>query len=288
MKTYYYVHTGHRVGLDRFRRAAAVIEALKDEDITLLTSDFRIASEAKDYGFKRAVGIDVVQNIAHIAKRGDRLIFDSDEHSPTTLDDMTDFFSHLIRFSDNGSEVKHAKEFLVSPYLEGEGICKAIPVASKYFGNFEKTIDVALFYGDDDYEKDVLLIKDELKVLSLELLLGFYYFVFYDSEAGDAFKKIHENEAYDDVIQHTNILLTSSHQAVLDSLASGGRPIFIQRDDHSSEFQELFKQLNIPVLEGLNMLKLAEHITVARTNTYKAIDQKSNKITHFIKESLNL
>ncbi len=288
MKTYYYVHTGHRVGLDRFRRAAAVIEELKDEDITLLTSDFRIASEAKSYGFKRAVGIDVVQNIAHIAKRGDRLIYDSDEHNPTTLDDMMDFFSHMVRFSDNSAEVKHAKEFLVSPYLEGESICKAIPIASKYFGEFEKTIDVALFYGDDDYEKDVLSIKDELKALNLELLLGFYYFVFYDDEAGNTFKKIHENEAYDEVIQHANILLTSSHQAALDSLAAGGRPIFIQRDDHSSEFQELFRQLNIPVIEGLNVLKLAESIAVARTNTYKTINQISNKTTHFIKESLNL
>ena len=33
MKTYYYVHTGHRIGLDRFRRAAAALGCL-DADIT--------------------------------------------------------------------------------------------------------------------------------------------------------------------------------------------------------------------------------------------------------------
>ncbi len=287
MNTYYYVHTGHRVGLDRFRRAAAVIEGLGDEDITLLTSDFRIASEAKAYGFRRAVGVDVVQNIAHIAKRGDRLIFDSDEHNPTTLDDMMHFFSKVIRFSDNSSEVKHDKEFLVSPYLEGAGICNAIPVASKYFGTFEKTIKIALFYGDDDYEKEVIAHQDALKAFNMELLLGFYYFVYYEDEVVDSFKKIHENEAYDEVVQHSDILVTSSQQAVLDSLAAGGRPIFIQREDHSGEFQELFKKLRVPVIDGLNILKLADTIAIAEQNNYRTIEKKGNQTTHFIKEILN-
>ncbi len=287
MSTYYYVHTGHRVGLDRFRRAAAVIEGLKNEDITLLTSDFRIASEAKAYGFLRAVGVDVVQNIAHIAKRGDQLIFDSDEHSPTTLDDMMHFFSKVIRFSDNSGEVKHEKEFLVSPYLEGAGICNAIPVASKYFGTFNKNIDIAFFYGDDDYDKEVITHKEALKTLNMELLLGFYYFVFYEDEVIDTFKKIHENDAYDTVIQQSKVLVTASPQAALDALASGGRPIFIQRDDHSDEFQELFQKLNIPVIEGLNIIQLTKCIAMIEQHTYRTIEKKGNQTTHFIKEILN-
>jgi len=52
MKTYYYVHTGHRIGLDRFRRAVAIINSLGDVDITLLCSDFRIAQVARDFGVK--------------------------------------------------------------------------------------------------------------------------------------------------------------------------------------------------------------------------------------------
>ena len=287
MNTYYYVHTGHRVGLDRFRRAAAVIEELGDEDITLLTSDFRIASEAKAYGFRRAVGVDVVQNIAHIAKRGDRLIFDSDEHSPTTLDDMMHFFSTVIRFSDHSSETKHEKEFLVSPYLEGEGICNAIPVASKFFGTFDKTIAITFFYGDDDYNKDVMAHKEALQSLNMELLLGFYYFVYYEDEVVDFFKKIHENDAYDAVIQQSDIIVTSSQQAVFDSLASGGRPIFIQREDHTGEFQELFKKWGVPVIEGLNIPKIAAAIAAIEQNAYRIIEKKGNQSTHFIKEILN-
>ena len=30
MKIFYYVHTGHRIGLDRFRRAVAILNAIKD------------------------------------------------------------------------------------------------------------------------------------------------------------------------------------------------------------------------------------------------------------------
>ena len=54
MKIYYYVHTGHRTGLDRFRRACTIIRALGDVDITLLCSDFRIANEARHFGVSKS------------------------------------------------------------------------------------------------------------------------------------------------------------------------------------------------------------------------------------------
>ena len=153
MRIFYYVHTGHRVGLDRFRRAAAIINSLSDVDITLLTSDYRIASVAKDYGIKNCVGIDVIRNIPQIALHGDKIIFDSDEHNEYILDDMTKFFSTFIRISDNPDEKKHPKEFLISPYLEGDKICKATVVDNEYFGTYKKSIEKCFFFGDDDYEK---------------------------------------------------------------------------------------------------------------------------------------
>ena len=61
MRIFYYVHTGHRIGLDRFRRAATIIKALGDVDITLLCSDYRIAQIARDFGVKNSVGLDVLE-----------------------------------------------------------------------------------------------------------------------------------------------------------------------------------------------------------------------------------
>jgi len=94
-KTYYYVHTGHRIGLDRFRRGVAILENL-DADITLLSSDYRIAQVARDFGIERSVGVDVVRNIPQIAHNGDNLIFDSDEANPLMLEDMQHYFSSFL------------------------------------------------------------------------------------------------------------------------------------------------------------------------------------------------
>ena len=106
MKFYYYVHTGHRIGLDRFRRACTIIRSLGDIDITLLCSDYRIAQVACDFGVDKSVGIDVVRNIPQIALYGDKIIFDSEEANPIMLDDMRNFFSTFIRISDDKDDKK--------------------------------------------------------------------------------------------------------------------------------------------------------------------------------------
>ena len=138
MRTFYYVHTGHRIGLDRFRRATTILRALGDENITLLSSDFRISHIGRDFGVRDCVGLDVVRNIPQIAHHGDKLIFDSDEANPIMLDDMRQFFSTFIRISDKIDDKKETDEFLISPYLEGEDICTTYAVDDKYFGDFKK------------------------------------------------------------------------------------------------------------------------------------------------------
>ena len=112
MKIYYYVHTGHRIGLDRFRRAAALINEVKDDfDITLLCSDFRIAQISKEFGIENSVGVDVIRNIPQIANHGDVLIFDSNEASCVILEDMRNYFHTFIRVSDDKTD---KKEFLLN------------------------------------------------------------------------------------------------------------------------------------------------------------------------------
>ncbi|RLD42157.1 MAG: hypothetical protein DRI88_11940, partial [Bacteroidetes bacterium] len=115
MRTFYYVHTGHRIGLDRFRRSTTIIRSLGDVDITLLCSDFRIAQIAKDFGIENSVGIDVVRNIPQISHHGDQIIFDSQEANPVMLEDMRNYFSTFIRVSDDKEDKKEDKELLISP-----------------------------------------------------------------------------------------------------------------------------------------------------------------------------
>ena len=288
MKTFYYVHTGHRIGLDRFRRASAIIKMLGDVDITLLTSDYRIAQVSRDFGIETSVGIDVVRNIPQISHNGDRLIFDSDEANPLMLEDMRAYFSSFIRISDDESDKKAEAEALISPYLEGEGICHAVVVDEQYFGNFEKKIPLSYFFGDDDYEKDLQKHLDFIQELKPNLQLGFYYFLDYEEILKKEFPQHTEFEEYEEMIKTTDILITASPQAVLESLASGGKPIYIQREDYTREFVSLFSQLNVPVVYNYETDHLNEILLTINDRKYEKIQLDSNIITNFIRESLNL
>ena len=289
MRYFYYVHTGHRIGLDRFHRAVAIVNELQKEiDITLLCSDFRIAAEAKEYGIKRAVGVDVVRNIPQIAHHGDKMIFDSAEANPVLLDDMTHFFSSFIRVSDDSDEVKHDNEFLISPYLDGDGICNAVVIGEHYFEPLHKTIPLALFFGDDDYEKDLEKNQAIFKPLNAELLMGFYHFLGYEKSLKESFSTIYECEKYDDIIRQSNILITSSPQAALQNLAGGGKPIYLQRADYSKDFIPLFKVLSIPIIEELTPEGLKNGVETARSNNYHKLQKGNTKVIEFIRKTFNL
>lgn len=289
MRYFYYVHTGHRIGLDRFHRAVAIVNELQKEiDITLLCSDFRIAAEAKEYGIKRAVGVDLVRNIPQIAQHGDKMIFDSAEINSVLLDDMTQFFSTFIRISDDPSEIKHDKEFLISPYLQGENICNAIVVNERYFEILPKTIPLALFFGDDDYEKDLERQQEVFKPLNLELLMGFYHFLGYENSLKESFTAIHETEEYDEVIRRSEILISASPQAVLQNLAAGGKPIYIQRPDYDKNFIPLFKVFSIPIVEEISLECLMHGINSVVSNNYHAVEKSNTKVIEFISKTFDL
>lgn len=289
MRYFYYVHTGHRIGLDRFHRAVAIVNELQKEiDITLLCSDFRIAAEAKEFGIKRAVGVDVVRNIPQIAQHGDKMIFDSAEANPILLDDMTQFFSSFIRVSDDPEESKHDNECLISPYLEGEGICKATIIGDHYFEPLPKTIPLAVFFGDDDYEKDLEKNQELFKPLNAELLMGFYHFLGYEKSLKESFVTIHACEEYDNIIRQTNVLVTSSPQAALQNLAGGGKPIYLQRPDYSQDFIPLFKVLSIPIVEKFSSEELVQGVTAVKSHSYHEIQKGNMKVIEFIRKTFNL
>jgi len=288
MRLFYYVHTGHRIGLDRFHRAAAIINRLGDVDITLLSPDYRIAAEAKDFGIKRSVGMDVVRNIPQIAQHGDKIIFDSAELNPMLLDDMSQFFSTFIRLGDSPDDIKHPNELLISPYLNGDGIAQGIVIGEHYYESQPKTIPMALFFGDDDYEKDLETYQTMFASFEMELLMGFYHFLGYEKTLYNSFKSFHEWEEYDEVIRSTDVLVTASPMAVLQNLAGGGRPIYLQRPDYVTDFIPLFESLNIPIIKGYDAASLAQTVGSLTSVVYGKLSQSDDKVIEFIKKAFNL
>ncbi len=263
MRNFYYVHTGHRIGLDRFRRACAIIKSLGDVDITLLCSDYRIAQIAKDFGVKNAVGIDVVRNIPQISHHGDNIIFDSDEANPVMLEDMKNYFSTFIHIEEN-----------------------EVVVDETYFKKCKKTIKMTYFFGDDDYSKDLEKNLSFLDGLEPDLQLGFYYFLDYEDSLKEKFKNSYEFEDYEEMIKKTDILITASPQAVLESLASGGKPIYFQREDYTTKFREIFESLNVPIIDNYDNKQLLLLLETVNNHNYNQLTQNSYKMCEIIKNNL--
>ena len=265
----------------------AILNELTDLDITLLCSDYRIAGEARKYGIKKALGLDLIRNISQIAHHGDKIIVDSAELNPTLHEDMSRFFSTFIRISDDPSDERLEKEFLISPYLEDEKTCKAIAVDSKYEEQLPKTIPMALFFGDDDYEKDLEKYQTLFASLQMDLLMGFYHFLGYEKTLSASFKTVYDSDDYDTVIQHTDVLITASPMAVLQNLAGGGHPVYLQRPDYSRDFIPLFEEMGIPIVDGYDKGRLMEVTSTQLSNSYQNYQKNNKKIGEFIRKALD-
>ena len=83
-------------------------------------------------------------------------------------------------------------------------------------------------------------------------------------------------------------MITSSPQAVLDSLASGGRPIYLKRLDYTNELLELFLQLNIPIIENFDKVLLNIAISENPSHTYVKLIQNSAKHVNYLKDKFYL
>lgn len=284
---YYYVHTGHRIGLDRFHRAVAIINALPDLNITLLTSDYRIAQVAHTFGVKRAVGVDVVRNIPQIANGGDILIFDSAEANPGMLKDMQTFFSTFIRVNDDPEDQVYPGEFLINPYIKDERACNALAVDPMFFKEQKKSDDKVFFFGDDDYEEDLASYQGDLKDKEMNLLLGFYFFIDYEAKLEGSFKELIEPEEYQETVMGASHFITSSPMAILQALASGSNPIYIQREDYIKDFLPLFKELNIPCFDYKNMTEFDNFLKEKTPHKYEKLSSNVTNIADFITNCLN-
>jgi hypothetical protein len=161
-------------------------------------------------------------------------------------------------------------------------------VGDEYFGSFEKSIHRCFFFGDDDYERDLEKNLDLFLEQKMDLGLGFYYFLDYEESIAPSFNNLYEFEDYKMMVKSSSLFLSSSPQAILENLASGGRPVYLQREDYPRDFIKLFKKLNIPLLDGFDKSKFSELIDTNPSHKYKLLQNDTQKTILFIRDSLNL
>ncbi len=254
MKLYYYIDTGHRVGLDRLRRSAPVVKELQDRglDAVMLTNDFRAGEYAKEeFGIKRYVSVDLVRNIANIATPADRVVLDTDDVSRSLVSDMVDYYGKIVRFSDRpGAKALDGRELLFSSISEEEGVVKCDIVAPRYFDESDHTLGNVYFWGDDDYECALASHLQAFDGLDMALLEGYYFFMQYGDELEKGFEKIYESERYDEVLKGAKRFLTSSPQSALEALAAGSKPVYIGKESTPLVLGEKLAKYGVPVLEN--------------------------------------
>ena len=276
MKLYYYINTGHRIGLDRLRRSAPVINALNEMGVgtTLLTNDFRAGEYAKEqFGIGKYVSVDVVRNIANIATPQDALVFDSEEENRAMWEEMADYFRRFIRISDDPDDFISREAGLISSMAEGEGVLKTEIVDSCYFEGSAHTEENVYFWGDADYEQRLLELADVFTGLDVILLEGYYFFMQYGDELGKKFKRVEASEMYDEVLKSAKRFITSSPQSALEALAAGSNPIYLEKPQAKRSWRKRMESFGIPVSKSFSKDEISQKLSETLIYNEKRVEE---------------
>jgi len=220
--TYIYAYSNHKENLDRVRRMAVLYKRLEaeGESVTMLTNNFRAVSIAIELGAVECTTIETIMDIDFIAKDGDSIVIDSTEDDRGKLEVYVEKFvsvSRVVELDDDFSRY-------------GEELLSIDDLVDEYYTEISKKPKIdrkVLFWGDSDSSKSMLKLKDYFSTLSLDLLLGEYFFPKYESEIADIFVKIYDSEMYEDVIGNSSYIITSSLQSAIEASVSGAKVEYI-------------------------------------------------------------
>lgn len=288
MKIYYYVHTGHRIGLDRLRRSAPVIRALQEEgaDVVLLASDFRAGEYAKEmFGIRKYVSVDVIRNIINIATPGDALILDSDEVGAGMIAQIAGYFRYFIRFSDDPAAKPVAGEGVVASDVRAEGSLQANVIDPRYFAAPKEKMGSLYFFADDDYEALLRQKAPLFKDLGITLLEGYYFFMGGTQDWAAFFADVLESENYDEALMRSETVLTSSVQTALEAAAAGAKVGFVA---FSEPVSELPRQHGIAVLTEPTADDLRTFLANPAQEAATIDTSGLQKVINYVKKSFNL
>ncbi len=259
---YYYANSGHKIGLERVRRGAALLKRLTSNGIEaqLLVNDFRAGLVAKDLGVKEYVTIETIQDIDAIAEVGNSIIIDSSEDDHGRLVKYCSDFKNVWRFEHDSSDSSVYGEILLRSECKDENCVNAVIVDDDYFEKETKKERILFFLSDADYDKTILNNEVFFKTLNMELLLGNYFFVKYEDDLAKLFSMLHEPEEYEDLIKSSRYVVTSSAQTALEAKVSGAKVIYLSISENDFYPVELLKTYGIDVVNGFNVELVVKYL----------------------------
>jgi hypothetical protein len=267
---YYYAFTGHKYGLDRVKRAAAVLKKLREQGVEtmLLVNDFRAGLVAREFGVPESVTIETIQDIDAIAKIGDSIIIDSPEDDHGRLVKYCSDFKSVFRFAETDDKSIHG-ETIFRMDCTDENCISSIIVDDLYFEEHKKEERTLFFLGDADADKTILNNREFFKGSKMELLLGHYFYVKYEDELAELFDRVHEPEEYIDLICSSSRVVTASLQTALEAKVAGAEVIFVDLNKTTYKEIELINKFKISLIKSFNKDKFEQIIikSVSRDHT---------------------
>lgn len=282
---YYYANSGHKIGLERVRRGAALLKRLASNGVEtqLLVNDFRAGLAAKELGVKEYVTIETIQDIDAIAEVGNSIIIDSSEDDHGRLVKYCADFKNVWRFEHDPSDTSVHGETLFRADCKDDSCVNAVMVDDDYFEETAKEERTLFFLSDADYDKMILSNETFFKTLDMELLLGNYFFVKYEDDLAKLFSTLHEPEEYMDLIKSSSHIVTASAQTALEAKVSGAKVIYLQLSNNDLYPVEFLKTYGIDIVNGFDAKLVAKYLEeepqVAQ-NTIECFDE--NKITSML------
>ena len=250
---YYYANTSHKLGLERLRRGAALLNRLsaKGVETQLLVNDFRAGLVARELGVLEYVTIEGIQDIDAIAQNGDSIIIDSLEDDHGRLVKYCEDFDTVWRFAHDVADKAVHSEIIIE--------LDSVLVDDTYFdGNVKKEERVLFFLGDSDYDKTVLNHADFFKSFDMELLLGNYFFVKYEDDLAKLFTTLHEPEEYEDLMKSSSTVVTASSQTALEAKVAGANVIYLVLPERELYTPVLLESYGITVIDGFDSERLSD------------------------------
>jgi hypothetical protein len=264
---YYYAYTGHKVGLDRVKKAAAIIKELEKNGVAcrLLVNDFRAGLAAREYGIADSITIETIQDIDAVAQIGNSVIIDSPEDDHGRLEKYCNEFNAVFTFRQKMQDQVRFTEQL----LDGVAVDKVYEEA-----NTQKKVSRKLFFlNDADYDKVILNHASLFEDKGLELLLGHYFFVKYEDDLAKIFTQLHEPEEYMDLIQNSTYVITSSLQTALEAKTSGACVYFLNLMNQDEAPLQYLQFNGIEVVETIDEIEFKQNCIDISFNQVERIVQ---------------
>lgn len=284
MKLYYYAYTGHKNGLDRVKRAAVILNKLRDRGIEtmLLVNDFRAGLVAREFGVPESVTIETIQDIDAIAQTGDCVIIDSPEDDHGRLVKYCSDFKEVFRFAEGNDDKSIHGETIFSLDCQSDDCISSIIVDDVYFEEHKKEDRTLFFIGDSDAEKSILKNAAFFEGRDMELLLGHYFYVKYEDDLAKIFETMHEPEEYMELICTSARVVTASFQAALEASVAGANVIFIDNSQINDKEKELLLSVNVKLIIGFDKVDFKQKKFENVSNQSNLIEKNETIVTKIV------